>query len=90
MRVADQFEYEGEKSTPERCMKMYCAAWRMSPRSQVFIGAPNLDALEAIWREITGGELDRERAQFVRVYDVHNGLPSQGKSSEQPLQVGKS
>jgi len=85
MRRADQFEYEGERATPQRCMKMYCAAWMMSPRRQVFIGAADLDALEEVWKEITGGELDRERAQFVRVYDTKNGLPDTSScSAEKP------
>jgi hypothetical protein len=68
MASSDQYEMVGENGTPERHTKMHCAIWRMSPRTHIFIGAPNLDSLEQCWQEITGLVLDRDRAQYVHVF----------------------
>jgi hypothetical protein len=68
MASSDMYAMVGEPGTPERHTKMHCAIWRMSPRTHVFIGAPDLDSLEQCWKEITGLDLDRHQAQYVHVF----------------------
>lgn len=70
MAKTDQFQQAGDP--PDRKFKMVCAIWRMTPRSHIFIGAPDKDALEAIWEEITGSPLDRSMAQTVCIMDGHH------------------
>jgi hypothetical protein len=66
MRIADQFKTEPDPHTSGSLrIRMVCAAWQMTPRRQVFIGAADIEALAAVWYEITGTELDKLRAQYV-------------------------
>lgn len=65
MRESDQFATAGEDA--ERHVKMVCAVWQMTPRRHVFIGAATVEALQLVWKEITGVALQTDVVQAVRV-----------------------
>lgn len=70
MASSDQYVMTGDP--PNRHAEMVCAIWKQTPRTHVFIGAPDRERLAAAWLEITGLELDKLSVQDVHVFAANH------------------
>ena len=70
MATSDQYVMAGDP--PNRHTEMVCAIWQQTPRTHVFIGAPDRDRLASAWLEITGIELDKMLVQTVHVFSANH------------------